>query len=143
MFNKILIPIDLTEPDMNKRALEQARALADVSNGALRFVNVQSLVPVEFLDYVPQDFDDQIRAGIEKELTTLAVGVGYPAERVSAVVLFGPVYHKILAEAEAWGADLIVLSSHRPGMDRFLIGSNAAAIVRHARCSVLVVRRRG
>ncbi|ULO25551.1 universal stress protein [Methylocystis sp. SB2] len=47
---------------------------------------------------------------------------------MSTVVLFGPVYQKVLAEAEEWGAEVVVVGSHRTGMDRFLIGSNAGAI---------------
>jgi nucleotide-binding universal stress UspA family protein len=34
----------------------------------------------------------------------------------------------------------VVIGSHRPTMATFLLGSNASTIVRHARCSVLVVR---
>jgi universal stress protein F len=141
MFRKILIPIDLTEPEMTKAATNEAHMLAAASDGALRFVNVQTLVPVDFLDYAPQDFDSQIRRGIEQELATIVAMVDYPRERVSTTVLFGPVHHQVLAEADAWGADVIVVGSHRPGMDRFLIGSNASAIVQHSKCSVLVVRQ--
>ena len=38
-------------------------------------------------------------------------------------------------------SDLIVVGSHRPSMATYLLGSNASTIVRHARSSVLVVRR--
>ena len=38
------------------------------------------------------------------------------------------------------GYDLIVVGSHRPAMATYLLGSNASTIVRHAPCSVLVVR---
>ncbi|WP_342446774.1 universal stress protein [Methylocystis rosea] len=61
-------------------------------------------------------------------MAALAAGVNYPTERISTVVLFGPVYQKVLAEAEEWGAEVVVVGSHRTGMDRFLIGSNAGAI---------------
>jgi universal stress protein F len=141
MFRRVLLPIDLTEPEMAEQALDEARTLAIAFNGELRLVNVQSLIPIDFLDYVPEDFDGQIREGIEKEIAAIADKIKYPPERISTTVLFGPVHHKILAEAEAWGSDLIVLCSHRPGMDRFLIGSHASAIVQHAKCSVLVLRR--
>jgi nucleotide-binding universal stress UspA family protein len=67
--------------------------------------------------------------------------IAYPAERVSSVVRFGAVYPEVLAEAEEWGADLIVIGSHRPTMATYLLGSNAKTIVRHAKCSVLVVRQ--
>ena len=32
------------------------------------------------------------------------------------------------------------IASHRPDITTYLLGSNAAAVVRHAECSVLVVR---
>ena len=141
MFRKILLPIDLTEAEMTKQAIDEAVPLARAFDGELRLVNVQSLVPLDYLDYVPEDFDSNIRLGIERQIASIAAGIDYPTERVSTAVLFGPVYHKVLAEAEHWGADAIVLCSHRPGMARFLIGSNAGTIVRHATCSVFVVRR--
>ncbi|MCC7007245.1 MAG: universal stress protein [Acidobacteria bacterium] len=51
--------------------------------------------------------------------------------------------HAILEEAEKWTADLIVIGSHgRRGLDRLLLGSVAESVVRHARCSVEIVRVR-
>jgi|SRR6516165_1149588 nucleotide-binding universal stress UspA family protein len=47
----------------------------------------------------------------------------------------------ILDTAGDWGADLIVLGSHgEKGLRKFLLGSVAEVVARHARCSVLVVR---
>ena len=47
----------------------------------------------------------------------------------------------ILNEAEAWGADLIVVGSHgRRGFDRFVLGSVSQAVALHAHCSVEIVR---
>lgn len=47
----------------------------------------------------------------------------------------------IMEEAKHWNADLIVLGSHgRKGLDRFLMGSVAEFVARHAHCSVLIVR---
>jgi nucleotide-binding universal stress UspA family protein len=49
----------------------------------------------------------------------------------------------ILDAAARWGADLIVLGSHgRSALDRFLLGSVSDRVVRHAHCSVQVVRPR-
>jgi universal stress protein F len=137
---KILLPIDLTEPEMTDRATQEAQALAKAFGCDLRLVNAQSLLPVAFLDYVAEDFDIQIRRGLEKEIAAIASRIDYPSERISTTVLFGPVNDMVLTEAEAWGADLIVLCSHRPDSRRFLIGSTASAIVAHAKCSVWVVR---
>ena len=52
----------------------------------------------------------------------------------------GNIYTGILETAEKVEADLIIIGSHRPTMSDFLLGPNAARVVRHAECSVLVVR---
>ncbi len=47
----------------------------------------------------------------------------------------------ILEAAAKWGADLIVVGSHgRSGVDRLLLGSVSDRVVRHAPCSVQIVR---
>lgn len=141
MFEKILVPIDLAEPDMTKPAIDEAVWLARASDGALRLLNVQFLMPAVYANYVPANFGDQLRIATEQEIAETAARVDYPAERVSTAVRFGTVYHEVIVEADEWGADLIVVGSHRPSMATYLIGSNAKTIVGHARRSVLVVRR--
>jgi len=42
--------------------------------------------------------------------------------------------------ARTLGVDLIIMASRRPELEDYLIGSNAARVVRHAHLSVLVVR---
>ena len=144
MLRKILLPIDLTEPAFVTRSTEEAQRLAKPFDSDVRLVNVQSLIPIRFLDYVPEDFDrgleSNARKALEAEMAALAAKIDLRKDRVSSVVLFGPVHDRILNEAESWSADLIVISSHRPGRDRFLIGSTASAIVKRAKCSVLVLR---
>jgi nucleotide-binding universal stress UspA family protein len=47
----------------------------------------------------------------------------------------------IIDVASEWNADLIVLGSHgRKGLDRYLMGSVAESVARHANCSVEIVR---
>jgi len=58
----------------------------------------------------------------------------YPASHGASI------YAEILGAAEAAEADLVVVGSHRPAMKDYLLGTNAARVVRHARCSVLVAR---
>jgi nucleotide-binding universal stress UspA family protein len=141
MFKKILVPIDLTEPELTKNGIDQAVALAKTNNSDIRLINVQTLVPVAFIDYVPPNFDVRLREASEKDIAETANALDYPKNRVSSVVRFGSIYSEVLAEAEQWGADLIVVCSHRPSMATYLLGSNAKTIVRHAKCAVLVVRK--
>jgi nucleotide-binding universal stress UspA family protein len=62
---------------------------------------------------------------------------------VGAALVEGDVRRAILDEAAAWPADLIVVGSHgRTGFNRLMLGSVSEAIVRHAPCSVEVVRDR-
>ncbi|TLG78700.1 universal stress protein [Methylocystis sp. B8] len=142
MYKKILVAVDISEADVTQLALDAAVALAKVAQDAqLRLINVQPLVPVAFIDYIPPNFDEEMREATEKDLAGLRGKISYPAERVSSIVRFGAVYPEVLAEAEEWDADLIVVGSHRPTMATYLLGSNAKTIVRHAKCSVLVVRK--
>jgi nucleotide-binding universal stress UspA family protein len=141
MFRKILAPVDLIETEMTKLGLSEALTLARQSAGNLRLLNVQSFLPTAYADYVPTNLGDELRQAAEKEIASLAEALDYPPERISSALRFGVIYQEVLSEADEWGADLIVLGSHRPSMATYLIGSNASIVVRHADCSVLVVRR--
>ena len=140
MFATILLPVDLADEETAAPAIHKAVELAQASEGSLRLIHVRSVTPVAYMDFVPPVFDDEQQGAAETRLAALAAGVDLPPERVSAVVRLGSVYGEVLDEAERTGADLIVVGSHRPSMATFLLGSNAGAIVRHAKCSVLVVR---
>jgi nucleotide-binding universal stress UspA family protein len=140
MYKTLLVPIDIAEVDMARPALERAVALAQASNGTVRLIHVRSLMPVAYMEFVPATFDIDQQRDAETRLAEIAASVPLPAERVSATVRLGAIYNEILEEAETTGADLIVVGSHRPTMATYLLGSNAATIVRHATCSVLVVR---
>lgn len=140
MFKTIVVPIDLADVAVAKPALDVAIELARASGGDLRLVTVRSLMPVTYMEYVPVDFDATAKAEAEAELKALAASLALPKNKISTVVRVGSVYGEVLEEAKASGADLIVVGSHRPSMATYLIGSNAGTIVRHATCSVLVVR---
>jgi nucleotide-binding universal stress UspA family protein len=140
MFKTILVPVDIEDVETARPALDRAVALADASGGTVRLIYVRSLVPVSYMEFVPPDFDAAQQEESAKRLAALAAGVRLPKNRVSSVVTLGGVYHDVLNEAEKIGADLIVVGSHRPTMATYLLGSNAASIVRHAKCSVLVMR---
>ena len=140
MFRTILVPIDIDDVETSRPALDRAVALAEASSGTLRVIYVRSLVPVSFMEFVPPNFDTAQQQEAETRLAAVVQSIRLPKERVSSVVTMGGIYHDVLQEAEKIGADLIVVGSHRPTMATYLMGSNAATIVRHAKCSVLVVR---
>jgi len=141
MFQKILVPVDLADPDFVKPALDTAVELARSSGGAVRLVNVIPMTPVMLAEYVPPDFDVQQRGSAEEALAVIAKDSGLEAAKVSTVVRQGGIYHEVLEEAKVFGCDVIVMSSHRPAMKTYFLGSNAGHMVRYAKCSVLVVRK--
>ena len=59
---------------------------------------------------------------------------------IQHVIGHGTIYEEVLAWATKLGIDLIVVGAHRPSAADYLLGPNSARIVRHAKCSVLVVR---
>ena len=74
-------------------------------------------------------------------VVTRLQGAGFTA---TAHLVEGGPCQAIVAMAADWPADAIVVGSHgRHGLDRLLLGSVSDGVVRHARCSVYVVREHG
>jgi len=140
MFSSILVPLDLADTDLARPALATAATLSQNLKGKIRLLNVLPMTPVMLAEYVPADFDVQQRETSEEALAIIARESGIEATRISSAVRQGGIYHEILEEAAAVKADLIVMTSHRPAMRTYFLGSNAGHVVRYAKCSVLVVR---
>jgi nucleotide-binding universal stress UspA family protein len=140
VFKRILVPVDLAEPELAKPAVDTAVAMARSTSGSVRIVNVMPMTPVMLAEYVPPDFDDQQRKAADEGLKKLTEESGLEPGRVSGVVRQGGIYHEVIEEAKEMDADLIVMTSHRPDMRSYFLGSNAGHVVRYASCSVLVLR---
>jgi nucleotide-binding universal stress UspA family protein len=143
MYKQILVPIDLSDPELAKPAIANAVMMARQTQGTIRFVNVLPLTPVMLAEYVPPDFEVQQRKAAEDAITIIAKESGLEPSRVSTAVRQGGIYQEILEEANSIHADLIVMSSHRPqrhAVRTYFLGSNTGHVVRYAKCSVLVVR---
>jgi nucleotide-binding universal stress UspA family protein len=79
----------------------------------------------------------QVRALVDKYAQQLRAE-GY---KVDSAIESGDIRETIIDSAARWRADLIILGSHgHKGMQRLLLGSVTESVVRHADCSVLVVR---
>jgi nucleotide-binding universal stress UspA family protein len=100
-----------------------------------------AFIPQTPVDYEPavQPLLEQAQRMVEAAADRLR-GRGWVCE---ALVRRGEPGAEIVSEAEGWSASLVVLGSHgRSGLDRWLLGSVAEYVVRHAPCSVHVVRSR-
>ena len=84
---------------------------------------------------------ERARAAVEKAAARLRADETSRRLSFTTEVLSGSPKAAIPEEAEAFGADLIVVGSHGHGMlERFLLGSVSQAVALHATCSVEIVR---
>jgi nucleotide-binding universal stress UspA family protein len=143
MFRSIIVPVDLSEVELSRPAIAAAVAMAKESGGRVTLVNVVPIMPVMMLDTVPVSYETEVAEKAQVSLGELAATIDLPRDRISALVRIGGVYHEVLDVAAKESADLVLVGSHRPAMATYLLGSNATAIVRHANCSVLVLRNDG
>ncbi len=78
-----------------------------------------------------------VAAGVLRE------GAGTARMELTTEALNGSPKRAIVEEAEAWGADLIVVGSHGyQTWERMLLGSVSQSVAAHALCSVEIVRCR-
>jgi nucleotide-binding universal stress UspA family protein len=141
MYRTILLPVDLSDEHSWQRALPTAVELARTFSAGL---HVMTVVPAFGLpmvgQYFPDGFEAKMRADAAKHLEDFCAA-RLPADLAAQrIVAEGTIYREILRAAEATQADLIVMGSHRPELSDYLLGPNAARVVRHAPCSVMVVR---
>ncbi len=141
MFENILLSIDLNEENSWKKALPTAVEYAKAFGSAL---HVAAVVPDFGLAIVggffPDNFEEKALAEFGEKLKAFCQE-HVPADvKVKPVVGHGRVYEEILKIAGETGTDLIVMGARRPELKDYLLGPNAARVVRHADCSVLVVR---
>jgi len=136
MYKTIIVPIDLSQSDKSPAALRVAKNLADHKSRII-IVNVVEDIPAYVAAELPTGFIEKSKEDAEADLTALVKDAGLKAE---VDVRSGAPHSEILAAADEKGADLIIVASHRPGLSDYFLGSTAARVVRHANCSVLVVR---
>ena len=140
MFKRILVPIDPDEIGLGRAALDAATSIARSDGAQLRLVSVVKISHHDMLEYLPADYDAVQQKKAAEKLALVAASIELPAANVSANARIGRAHHEVLEEAKDFGADLIVMSSHDPTAQTYVLGSNATQVVRHAHCSVLVIR---
>jgi len=136
MANTIIVPVDLANADKAPAMIEVARRLAD-NSAKIVLTNIVEDVPTYVAAELPGGVIDQARDSAQAELSRIAKEAGIDAE---IVVRSGQASTSILAVAKERKADVIIIASHRPELADYLLGSTAARVVRHAPCSVFVMR---
>lgn len=138
MFRTILVAVDAAEMPQAAALLRRAAELAQCSGATLHAATAapDSGMAIVAAQMAP-DFNARSRDHAKTELAAAIAEAGVSA---TPHALTGKAYARIIALAEELDADLIVVGAHRPGLSDYLLGSNAARILRHSGRSVLVLR---
>ncbi len=135
MYNTVLIPTDLSNAEETIQSLKKAEKLSN--NGRIVLLHVLDVIPAYALVSLPDDVVKEQIPHTRQRLKELADKAGVKAD---IEVREGGSYNQIIKEAKMISADLILIHSHQPGIQDYLLGSTAAKVVRHAACSVLIDR---
>jgi nucleotide-binding universal stress UspA family protein len=140
----IILGVDLSP--QSDQALDRAAALAQLHRAKLVIVHAQSddePIPHannELLEELGRA-SEVVRAETAKQLATRLDRVRDRGIDVELVGRVGPPGEVVGHVAQERHADLIVVGTHgSTGITRFLLGSVATAVLRHAPCDVLVCR---
>jgi nucleotide-binding universal stress UspA family protein len=139
--DKIIVPVDFE--GASERAIEAARWLAGPLAADLVLLHVHDRPGFDHPE-LPDDMVVRIQGMVEqaamKSLADLAAQTGVK----QTVFRHGDAATQILAVARELKPRMVVMGTHgRSGLDRLLIGSVAAEVVRSSPVPVLTVRARG
>ena len=136
MYKTILVPIDMAHIEKGKAMIDIAMVQGDKDTQTI-LLNVVEELPAWVASQLPSGVLDESRQSALEELKAIADTANI---NVDVEVRAGHPYKTILEVADKSGTELIIVASHQPGLEDYFLGSTAAKIVRHAKCSVLVVR---
>ncbi|MEM6712210.1 MAG: universal stress protein [Pseudomonadota bacterium] len=143
MYDRILVPVDLGDPTSLDKALPVAKALA---SGADAEVHVITVIPTSGMAvvgaYLPDDYTEKAMSAARKTLSKALEGYedACAPATIRGHVVKGSVYQEIMQTANHLHCDTIIMTAHRPELKDYLLGPNAARVVRHASQNVMVIR---
>jgi nucleotide-binding universal stress UspA family protein len=145
MYRKILVPLDIHQEAECQYMMEVIRQL--FSHQGNPHIHLLTVLPHDeelgaLNQFIPEDFADQLHEKACETLDALASDLQKSNLLCSTDVLSGNVYVETLAVAEKLNANLIIIGASRPELKDYFLGPSAARVVRHADCSVLVVREK-
>ncbi|MEM7731676.1 MAG: universal stress protein [Pseudomonadota bacterium] len=140
MYSDILVPVDLGQPEASRKAVFAARRIANDKEAVLHLLSVVQPLDSFTSTFFPDGFTHNATEAAQKALHAFSEAEDLDGFKIHHIVAHGAIYDQILDMAEKVGASLIVMASHRPELKDYLLGPNSAKVVRHANCSVMIVR---
>ena len=135
MYKHILVPVLFDERHDTQASYLAARALAD-DDAKFTVVHVMESIPSYAVAEIPGEVLANTRNEVEKALVQSARAL----PGAETMLISGHAGRAIVDYAAENGVDCIIVASHRPGFEDLFLGSTAARVVRHAKCSGHVIR---
>lgn len=137
MFNKIMVPVDLSHADKLERALDCAGRLAKQFGAEAVYVGVTASSPSS-VAHTPKEYEGKLGALADEQAK--AHGISASGHMMVSHDPTTDLDSTLLKAVEETGADLVVMASHIPNITDYVWPSNGGTIASHAKASVLVVR---
>lgn len=142
MFQSIVVPLDVHEGEECKRISDAVVALFSSQECVVHLLTVlphdEGLGVLK--QFVPEGFAEKLNDEANALLADMANSLATAGIACTKEVASGNVYVETLAATERHNADMVILGAGRDELKDYLLGPSAARVVRHANCSVLVVR---
>ncbi|AXI46942.1 universal stress protein [Sulfitobacter sp. SK012] len=135
MYHNILVPV-VFDNEHDITAPVKLAGILKTPEAKITFLHVIERVPSYAISYITNEFQNEMRMALHDELEKLAKHL----PGAEGQVVEGHSGRTIVEYAKEHRNDLIIIASHRPGMEDYFLGSTASHVVRHASCAVHVVR---
>jgi universal stress protein F len=141
MFKNILVPLHLEYKKNHEKLLTGALKVLDKKDGkiSLLYVNENrahgSVYPI-----IDEQNEEVYNKDALVKLEEIANKYSVPKDKLSFNIRAGSVHQEILDESQKIKVDAIVMMATKPGLGSYFISSTAERVIRHASCSVFVIR---
>ena len=135
MYSNILIPVLFDDGHDTAASFEAAQLLAD-KDAMFTVLHVMEDIPNYARLEILTSAIDESRKKIAEKLAEKAKAI----PDATPVLINGHSGRSIVEYANKSNIDCIVMASHQLGLSDIFLGSTAAKVVRHANCSVHVIR---
>ncbi|WP_320035033.1 universal stress protein [Halarcobacter sp.] len=141
MFKNILVPLHLDYIDNHEKLFAGALEVLDNEEGKLSLLYVNenrahgSVYPI-----LDEENEKHYNHDAFIELKKIAKKHSLPEDKITFNIRDGSAHREILEEARRIKADAIVMMATKPGLGSYFISSTSERVMRHAACSVFVIR---
>jgi len=141
MYQKILVPVDLSDKHSWRKAIPTAVTLCESFDAGLIILTVIPDIGMPVIgQYLPQDFSARVERQVSEQLKAFVQAQIPPGIETERQIAVGRIYQEIINAAAKAEADLIIMGSHHPELKDYLLGPHADKVTRHAKTSVMIVR---